>query len=96
MLVHVDLSKVTTKNELLDAFATALDFPSYFGRNWDALNDCLTDLSWLDARGWQLNVSGSAAFERNHPKSFATLREVLANAADYWTSQRRTFRVNVG
>ncbi|QDU81619.1 Barstar (barnase inhibitor) [Polystyrenella longa] len=31
----------------LDHLAEVLEFPSYFGRNWDALSDCLTDLSWL-------------------------------------------------
>ena len=33
-----------TKTELLDHIADALDFPPYFGRNLDALFDCLCDL----------------------------------------------------
>jgi hypothetical protein len=37
------------KNEhvLLDALSVALRFPAYFGRNWDALDECIQDLSWL-------------------------------------------------
>lgn len=34
------------KAELLERVALALSFPDYFGRNWDALIDCLSDLSW--------------------------------------------------
>jgi len=43
---------------LFDAIAAAFEFPSYFGRNWDALVDCLGDLEWLDANGYVLLVDG--------------------------------------
>jgi RNAse (barnase) inhibitor barstar len=38
---------VGSETELLDALANALRFPDYFGGNWDALNECINDLSWL-------------------------------------------------
>lgn len=40
---------LSSKQELLATIASALRFPSYFGHNWDALDECLTDLSWLPA-----------------------------------------------
>jgi hypothetical protein len=36
------------KQKLLGALAYSLRFPNYFGWNWDALEECLRDLSWLD------------------------------------------------
>ena len=38
--------------EALDAIGRALDFPDYYGRNLDALWDCLTDLTGPTALIW--------------------------------------------
>lgn len=38
---------ITGKFELLNALAAVLCFPDYFGGNWDALEECICDLSWL-------------------------------------------------
>ena len=42
----------TSKREALDAVGAALGFPAYFGRNLDALWDCLTDLDRPTALVW--------------------------------------------
>jgi RNAse (barnase) inhibitor barstar len=39
---------IQVKSALLDALASVLAFPAYFGSNWDALFDCLRDFSWIE------------------------------------------------
>lgn len=39
---------ITYKADLLSAYAERGHFPAYFGNNWDALNDCLRDFSWVN------------------------------------------------
>lgn len=40
-------------------FASILDFPEYFGFNWDALADCLSDLDWHLGLSYVLIVEGA-------------------------------------
>lgn len=39
--------KIQSKGQLLSFFCDELKFPNYFGENFDALYDCLVDLSWI-------------------------------------------------
>ncbi|MFN8482985.1 MAG: barstar family protein [Anaerolineae bacterium] len=41
-------------NTLLQRLAQVFEFPSYFGFNWNALKDCLADMSWRPAQGYIL------------------------------------------
>ena len=41
----LDGETILDKDMLHDTLAAALDFPDWYGRNLDALYDCLTDLA---------------------------------------------------
>jgi hypothetical protein len=43
--------EVTDAGRFFDGCAAALAFPSWFGHSWEALADCLTDLTWLPGEG---------------------------------------------
>lgn len=51
--------RMRTKSALLTEFRSRLDFPEYFGNNWDALADCLADLAWLPGFMYVLVVEGA-------------------------------------
>ena len=44
----VTISLNGDKEKILTEFKETLQLPIYFGENWDALYDCLCDLSWID------------------------------------------------
>jgi RNAse (barnase) inhibitor barstar len=49
MFAHVRAGIAST-DELYDVLSEALHLPNYFGRNWDALDEVLGDLSWIAPR----------------------------------------------
>ncbi|MEU0038161.1 MULTISPECIES: barstar family protein [unclassified Streptomyces] len=82
--VRLDLAGVTDKPAFMDRCARALDLPDWFGRNWDALADCLGDLSWAPpARGRLLVVTGWRDFARAAPRDWGVAQEVFAEATDH-------------
>ncbi|HEV2608532.1 MAG TPA: barstar family protein [Xanthomonadaceae bacterium] len=78
---RVDLAGCRSKLNLLDRIAHVLQFPKTFGRNWDALSDCLGDLSWLPAKGYWIEFAHAAELRKAAPEDFDTLMSVLDDAA---------------
>ena len=95
-LHRIDLSGVSDKAGFLDAIAKALKFPGWFGHNWDALSDCLCDLSWMPANGYVLVLEHADAFAAGAPADFTTALSVLQGTADNWREQGVPFWTLVG
>ena len=86
--VVVELTDVTDKAGLLAAVAAAGQFPEYTGRNWDALQDNLGDLSWLGpADGYLVVLTGWAAFLAEAPMDAAVVESILASATAEWSAR---------
>ena len=47
-------SNMQSMDRFYDELAAALQFPLYFGRNWNALDECLVDLEWLPSDAYLL------------------------------------------
>lgn len=63
---------VTGRAAVLAAIGEALRFPGYYGRNLDALEECVTDLSWLPAGEVELVWAGG------DPDAYRPVLDVLA------------------
>ena len=75
-----------TPATLFAEFARALEFPDYFGHNWDAMEECLTDLEWLPARGYVLLITDAAHVLPNDETEYETFLEILRDAGEAWGS----------
>ncbi|KMS92867.1 MULTISPECIES: barstar family protein [Streptomyces] len=84
IVVALDLDGVTDKAGLMDRAARALSLPDWFGRNWDALADSLSDPSvWpaeAEGRGLLVVVRGWEGYATERPQEWETAREVFTQA----------------
>ncbi|MFJ8281599.1 barstar family protein [Streptomyces griseoviridis] len=84
--VTLDLDGVTDKAGFMDRVARALALPDWFGRNWDALADVLSDPGfWPEAAagpGLLIVVTGWRPYAAARPDEWAVAQDVLKEAAD--------------
>ena len=81
---HIEGKNISRKEQLLNHAATALRLPEDFGHNWDALEECLTDMEWVDADGYVIYYDHIDGFLNAHPDQFETLVEILRDAVASW------------
>ena len=92
-VVPVRLVAARDKNAFLNAIAKALQFPDYFGHNWDAFYDCLLDLKHGDGAGTLLVLREASGFARAEAEEFAAAVAALQDAADYWKGEHKALLV---
>ena len=74
---------ITRKEDLFSVLASQLSFPEYFGKNWDALADCIEDLEWISQHTVVLQHQDLLdALPANDRKTYLS---VLHLALEWWT-----------
>ncbi|MEV8319740.1 barstar family protein [Streptomyces sp. NPDC059900] len=82
--VSLDLGGVSDKAAFMERCARALSLPDWFGRNWDALADCLTDLAGVPGSpGRLLVVTGWQEYAEAAPRDWIVAQEVFTDAVEY-------------
>jgi RNAse (barnase) inhibitor barstar len=78
--------KMAHRLGLFDEISAALQFPSYFGQNWDAFHECISDLAWLPPDPVVLIVTDALGMLDAEPvDALRILVEVLEDAAERQT-----------
>ena len=93
---RVDLATVAAKAGLLAALARDMELPEWFGHNWDALADCLADLSWRPAEGYLVLLEHSDPLRAHGEADFVAALQLFAQATEEWRQQGVAFWCLVG
>lgn len=85
-VAELDGTRCTKIKSFMSELATAMRFPDYFGNNYNAMWDCLTDLEWLDEANYAIIVNGSEHLLADEPK------EEREHLIDYFERLRSNWR----
>jgi len=92
--LYANLGATQSKQEVLEAIAQGFLFPPHFGKNLDALYDCMTDLVHKAGSqpGFVVVLEQLPDNPRFDREAREQLLEVFRDAAEFWGERRIPFR----
>ena len=72
----LDFSKIEHWSEFHQIIKDELDFPEYYGKNWDAFWDCLTEMV-DDEELLYIEIIGAEVLEKNFAGTLNKMVEIL-------------------
>ena len=92
-LLEGSIADIKTDEELFSVIASTMQFPDYFGYNWDALYECLCDMNWLSSEGYLLVLRDSAKGWSQSPYVLGCFVTTWLEATEYWVQEQRPFHL---
>ena len=83
-IFYLDGREIRDKQSFLQKMAEVMRFPDYFGYNWDALEECITDLDWCPAARYILIYDYPETFSKAEPEQWKIAYDILRSAVEYW------------
>lgn len=83
----LDLRGVMDRAGLLEAWAASVGAPEWVGRNWDAMDEAMRDLSWARAERYVMIVTGASALASAEPNTWHTALDILRTSVVEWESR---------
>ena len=92
--LYANLTAAQSKQDVLDGIAESFMFPAHFGKNLDALFDCMTDLVHKSGpqTGFVVVLEQLPDNPRFDREAREQLLDVFRDAADFWGERKIPFR----
>jgi hypothetical protein len=75
----------------MNEVSAALQFPYYFGHNWDAFRECVNDLSWLKGASFLIIFDSAQHLLTESADDFQILLRILTDSHDEWRAVTTDF-----
>lgn len=84
----IQSSKYPRLVEFYSLIARRLHFPDYFGKNFDALEECLMDLDWIKEKQVVIEIKDwKELIKKESSKERKTLWDIFKTAATHWKKE---------
>ena len=92
--LYANLSSAQSKQDVLDLIGQQFTFPTNFGKNFDALYDCMTDPLHKSGPqpGFIVVLEQIPAHAKFDKEAREQLLDIFRDAADYWGDRKIPFR----
>ncbi len=92
--LYANLAQAQSKQDVLDTIAEAFMFPAHFGKNLDALYDCMTDPVHKSGPqpGFVVVLEQIPANAKFDKEAREQLLDIFRDTADYWSERKVPFR----
>jgi RNAse (barnase) inhibitor barstar len=92
--LYANLANAQTKQEVLDLIAQQFILPTHFGKNFDALYDCMTDPVHKSGPqpGFIVVLEQLPATAKFDKEAREQLLDIFRDTADYWADRKIPFR----
>ena len=92
--LYANLANAQSKQDVLDMIAAQFTFPTHFGKNFDALYDCMTDPLHKSGPqpGFIVVLEQIPAHAKFDKEAREQLLDIFRDASDYWGDRKIPFR----
>ena len=96
---HIRSALCSTLDDFFREISASMRFPDYFGWNWAAFDECITDLDWLKFKSIQIVIDHYELMfraekdEEERKRQLSLLQKYLDITLRYWESQGVAFSV---
>ena len=71
----LDFTNIQYYGDVHQIIKEAFDFPDYYGENWDAFWDCITDM--VDEEKFNIQILGYGTLKNKYPEDAKIMTELL-------------------
>ncbi len=92
-LAFIDAERCTVMAHFYEEITKALNFPDYFQPNFDALDECMNDLSWIEEKEVRLLIFNYDDLLYEEKYNLDVINNIFANAMSELEDQGKHFSV---